>query len=81
MPILKSAIKKMRQDKITTAKNRAQKEAVKDQIKKFLKEKTVESYNKTASMIDRLAKKKVWHKNKAARLKSRFSKKLVPIKK
>lgn len=76
MPILQSAIKKMRQDKKRTILNKAKKSLVKKQIKSFLKDKSQESFKKTISLIDKLAKKRVIHKNKAARLKAKLSKQL-----
>lgn len=66
----------MRQDKIRAEKNRARKDESKKAIKLFLKEKTEEKFKKAASLIDKLAKKHIIHKNKAARLKSRLSKQL-----
>jgi small subunit ribosomal protein S20 len=76
VPIIKSAIKKMKQDVRKTALNRKRKEETKNTIKNFLKAKTNEAYNKAVSSIDKLAKKRVIHKNKAARLKSRLAKQL-----
>lgn len=77
MPILHSAIKKMHQDKKRAARNKSDKDTVKKQIKEFLKNTTVENYRKTVGLIDRLAKKHIFHKNKAARIKSRLSRALA----
>ena len=77
MPILKSAIKKLKQDKKRTLSNRAKKEAAKKQIKLFLKTKAEADYKKTVSMIDKLAKTNIFHKNKAARLKAKLAKTLA----
>jgi len=74
VPIIKSAIKKMKQDRLKTEKNRTKKEDTKRAIKTFLKEKTQEKLNIAQSFIDKLSKKRIIHKNKAARLKSRLAK-------
>jgi small subunit ribosomal protein S20 len=74
VPILHSAIKKMKQDKVREKRNKIQEGKMKAALKKILKTKSQEDYNKTVSLIDRLAKKRVIHKNKAARLKSRLAK-------
>ena len=66
----------MHQDRIKTEKNRAKREAAKTAIKKFVKEKTDASFKSAVSLIDKLAKKRIIHKNKAARLKSRLAKQL-----
>lgn len=76
MPIIKSAFKKMRQDRAKTKVNQAKKEISKKAIKTFLKEKNSENFKKVVSLIDKLAKTNIIHKNKAARLKSRLAKQL-----
>ena len=76
MPILQSAIKKMRQDKKRTILNKSKKDVAKKQIKKYLRDKSQESFKKAISLIDKLAKKRVIHKNKAARLKAKLAKTL-----
>jgi small subunit ribosomal protein S20 len=79
MPIIKSAIKKMRQDKKRTTQNALYIKAYKQTIKKIKKggsnaEKLV---NQFYSQIDKAVKQKIIHKNKGQRLKSRVSKFLV----
>ena len=71
MPIIKSAIKKLRQDKKRTVRNRATRVRYKERLKKALADPTKENVNQAVSAIDRAAKKRVIHRNKAARLKSR----------
>lgn len=68
MPIIKSAIKKMRQDKKRKERNSLLKEAFKNSLKKMQK------ISEVFSKIDKATKKGVIHKNKAARLKSRYAK-------
>jgi len=84
MPIIKSAIKKLRQDRKRTKLNRVKKDFLKDAIKKALKTKKAVDVTKAISTIDKAAKRHLIHKNKAARLKSRVAKVLTgkaPIKK
>lgn len=66
----------MRQDRRKTEKNRTKKEGVKKAIKTFLKEKSESNFKKAVSLIDKLSKTHIIHKNKAARLKSRLSRQL-----
>lgn len=74
MPITKSAIKKLRQDKKRTRVNRTVRQSVKDAIKAFRKNPKGEQLERVYEMLDRAAKKRVIHQNKASRLKSRLSK-------
>lgn len=75
MPIIKSAKKKMRKDKKRTVKNTAYVAAYKKAIKKVKRGKGDLSnlISQVYSLIDRAVKKKIIHKNKAGRLKSRIS--------
>jgi small subunit ribosomal protein S20 len=70
MPVLKSAIKKLRQDRKRRVLNLNLKETVKAALKLAKKSKTPEAIKKAQSLLDRAAKKHLFHKNKAARLKS-----------
>lgn len=70
MPIIKSAKKKLRQDKSRHARNRSVRKGVKRAIKKA----TAKTVSTAYSAIDKAAKKGVIHKRKAARLKSRVGK-------
>jgi len=74
MPIIKSAQKSLRQTKKRTVVNRSKKIALKNQINEFKTKKTDSSLRKIYSSIDKLAKSKIFHKNKAARIKSRLAK-------
>ncbi|MDH7476418.1 MAG: 30S ribosomal protein S20 [Microgenomates group bacterium] len=74
MPIIKSAKKKLRQDKKRIKENLIYKEEYKKAIKKMYQKKEKEFLKKVFSKIDKAAKKGVIHKNKANRLKSRISK-------
>lgn len=80
MPIIKSAQKKLRQDKGRTARNEVVKKAYRTAIKavKKLSESAKkvgpESVSTAYKKIDKATKKHLLHPNKAARLKSRVSK-------
>ena len=74
MPIIKSAIKKLRKDRKRTVLNKAKKENLKALIKKARVNKTPENLRAVFSALDKAAKVNLIHKNKAARLKSRLSK-------
>lgn len=74
MPIIKSAIKKLRKDRNRTIFNKAKKENLKALIKKTRIEKSPANLQAVFSALDKAAKTNLIHKNKAARLKSRLSK-------
>lgn len=74
MPIIKSAIKKLRADKKRQQVNKAIKSKAINLISIFRKEKKAEGLAAVFSAIDRAAKKRVFHPKKADRLKSRLSK-------
>ena len=80
MPIIKSAKKKLRQDKKRRLYNKKYEFEYKkliNQARKHKKsdtaKKTQELLKKAYSAIDKAAKKKIIHKNKAGRLKARVS--------
>ena len=74
MPVIKQAIKKVRQDKRKTLINLKVKKAFQEAVRGFRKNPTKEGLVKVYKVLDRAAKTNVIHKNKAARLKSRLSK-------
>lgn len=74
MPVIKSAIKKLRQDKKRTAVNKKINSQLNSAIKGIKKTNKV-TLKEAYSKIDKAAKKGVIHKNKAARLKSQIAKK------
>lgn len=74
MPIIKSAKKKLKQDKFRTIVNLVYRNKIKKTLKEAREKKTKKSLKSAYSALDRGVKKKVIHKNKAARLKSRLSK-------
>lgn len=74
MPIIRSAIKKVRKDKVRTARNKKRKLALKAAVKKARVTKSAKDIQAAFSALDKAAKVNLIHKNKAARLKSRLSK-------
>ncbi len=77
MPIIKSAKKKLRQDKKRTKRNKkyelAYKKAI-DEVKKHKKGvKAADLLKKAYRAIDKAIKQKIIHKNKGSRLKSMAS--------
>ena len=77
MPIIKSAIKKIRKDKVRTARNKSRELNLKSLIKKVKVSKQDKDLQAVFSALDKAAKVKLIHPNKAARLKSRLSKGLT----
>ncbi|MBU1031392.1 30S ribosomal protein S20 [Patescibacteria group bacterium] len=74
MPIIKSAIKKVRKDKTRTARNKKRETALKSAVKKARISKTPKNLQAAFSALDKAAKVHLIHPNKAARLKSRLAK-------
>lgn len=80
MPIIKSAIKKMRQDVKKTARNDVYRKRLKSRIKELVKavhdhktEQLPELLKQTYSIVDLALKKNLIKKNNAARKKARMS--------
>lgn len=74
MPVIRSAIKKVRKDKVRTARNKKRELALKAAIKKARSTKSAKDLQTVYSTLDKAAKVGLIHKNKSARLKSRLSK-------
>lgn len=73
----KSSIKRIRQTDVKRLRNRYVARTARGSVKKFRaltdKDEARKLYPSVASMLDRLAKKNVIHKNKAANLKSKLA--------
>jgi small subunit ribosomal protein S20 len=73
-----SAKKRIKQDAKKRLQNRYYKKSTRTAIQKLREMEDAkaasEYYPKVVSMIDKLAKKNIWHKNKASNLKSKLSK-------
>ena len=75
MPNIASAKKNMRKSRAATARNRAQRSALRTALKKAkAPTATAEERKQATSLLDRAARKGLVHKNNAARNKSRMSK-------
>lgn len=74
MPITSSAKKALRKDRRRTIINKQLKKRLKEALKKARQKPTLKTCTLAASILDRTAKKKVIHKNKASRLKSHLAK-------
>lgn len=77
MPVIKSAKKKLRQDKKRTLVNKKLKNLLKIAVKTAEKKSSDENIRKAFKAVDKAAKANVIHKNKAARMKSALSKKTL----
>ncbi len=73
MPLTRSAVKKLRKDRKIEERNKVFEKQLSTVLKKAKKEKG-KKIIKAISLIDKAVKKNVYHKNKAARLKSVLSK-------
>lgn len=80
MPLLKSAAKKMRQDRVRTARNRLKRESLHDAVKSVEKAakagsgEIVALLQKAYKVIDKSVKTHIIHANNGARKKSRLAK-------
>jgi small subunit ribosomal protein S20 len=74
MPLIKSAIKKVRKDKTRTARNKRRDVALHKLLKNTRKNPNSKNLTAVFSALDKAAKINLIHPNKAARLKSRLSK-------
>ncbi len=86
MPIIRSAKKKLRQDKKREKQNLTVKQSIKKIIKKYKSQPTPKLLSGVFSALDMSVKKKIFHANKVSRLKSSLSKLIkskseIPIKK
>lgn len=81
MPLIKSAIKKVRKDKVRTARNKKRELALKTLIKKARLDGSPKNLQAVYSALDKAVKVNLIHKNKASRLKSRLSKSVGSAKK
>ena len=76
MPVIKSAIKKLRKDRKREKENDAIKRGLERAIRKA--QKSPSKINAAYSAIDRAVKRNIIHKNKAARIKSSLAKLASP---
>lgn len=79
MPVIKSAIKKLRRDKKVEKANDLFRAAMEKAVKDAEKKPAQKTASVAFSILDKAVKKNIIHKNKAARVKSKLSK-LLPKK-
>ena len=79
----KSALKRIRQNETKRLRNRYYHKCTRTAVKKLRAEEdkaTAEAFlPKVVSMLDKLAKKNIIHKNKASNLKSKLAKKVASL--
>ena len=79
----KSALKRIRQIKVRRERNKyvhkTARNAIRDIRNEGDKKAATESLPKVISMIDKLAKRNIIHKNKAANLKSKLTRKVAAL--
>lgn len=79
----KSSKKRIRQEAKTRIRNRYYKKSARTAIKKLRemenKDEAAKYLPKVISMIDKLAKKNTWHKNKASNLKGKLMRKVASL--
>lgn len=80
MPVIKSAKKKLKQDKKRTLVRAKTEVVLKDAVKKAVASPTAKNVSAAESLLDKAAKKHIIHRNKAARVKSRLARLLSPKK-
>lgn len=74
MPIIRSAKKKLRQDRKRERHNISVKRSLKDVIRIYKTSPTAKKLSEVYKSLDTAVKKNIFHANKAARLKSNLSK-------
>lgn len=74
MPILKNAIKALKSQKKKNIFNNLVRAKMRGELKKFATKPTGDDLSQVYSIVDKAAKKKIIHKNKAARIKSKMQK-------
>lgn len=79
----KSSIKRIRQTEARRLRNRYYAKTARNAVRRLRalsdKAEVVAAYNKVSSMLDRLARKSVISKNKAANLKSKLAKHVAKV--
>lgn len=73
MPIIKSAKKRVRVSSKAAVRNSKTKRALKASFKLFAKTPSAKTHSEAQSNVDKMVKKGIIHKNKAARLKKRLA--------
>lgn len=81
MPLIKSAIKKLRQDRVRESRNDEFRKKLRDTLRQTKKSTAgIKVLQEAYSVVDKAAKMNLMHANKAARLKSQIAKSIKPVK-
>ncbi len=79
----KSALKRIRSNEAKRLRNKFQHKTTRNAVKKLraldVKEEALAMLPKVVSMLDKLAKKNIIHKNKASNLKSKLTKQVAAL--
>lgn len=78
MPVTKTAKRALRVSKRKEAINKAFVSRLEIAIKQAKRKPTIKNVKEAISLTDKAAKKNIFHKNKAARIKSKLSKLVKP---
>ncbi len=78
MPVIESTKRSLRKAVSNHVYNLKFKEAYKKLVKQFVAKPSSDGLKKVFSWLDKGAKHNIFHKNKVARLKSQYSKKVQP---
>jgi len=73
MPIIKSAKKRVRVNRKAAVRNSKTKRSLRTALKAFTAKPSADSHSSAQSNVDKLVKKGLVHKNKAARMKKRLA--------
>ncbi len=79
MPISLSAKKSLRTSIAKRKGNLVWRKKFREAVRVFTKSKAEKELSQLYSVIDKMAKKNIFHKNKAARLKAQYSKKMEKV--
>lgn len=78
MPVTKTAKRALRASKRKEDLNKVFMSRLEVSLRKAKKSPTAKNVNLASSLLDKASKKKIFHKNKASRLKSKLAKLLKP---
>lgn len=81
MPISLSAKKSLRKSRKNRKDNLVWKSKFKELLKKFVEKSNKDTLSELYSIVDKLVQRGIFHKNKAKRLKAKFSRKIAKTEK
>jgi small subunit ribosomal protein S20 len=81
MPVTKTAKRALRSSKVKFENNKITLTGLSIALKQIHKKPSIQNLKRVFSLVDKAAKKKVIHKNKASRIKSQAARMVKPSKK